>query len=187
MNIENVVAQVKTYVPAFGGRVSGAADFASGLETVVNMALPAAFVLALEDDATENDTWPGLQQAVTERIGVVIQFDNTTGSDADARTGFAGIDQVYPMRAAVFSALLSWLPPDQVGRAARGLAYGGGRMLTFDRARLFWQFEFTLETTITDADGFADVGDPLTGALVTLQPSGDPGPAIPIVVNIPVT
>ena len=187
MNLENVVAQIKAYLPAVGGRVSGAADYATGLETVVNMQLPAAFVFAINDDPAENENWPGLQQAVTERIGVVVQFDNTTGSDADARTGFAGIDQVYPMRAALFSALLSWLPPDQFGRAARGLAYGGGRIVHFDRARLFWQFEFTLETTITDADGFGPFGDPLTDVVLTLQPSGDPGPVTPIVINIPVT
>ena len=184
MNLEVAVAQVKSYVPALGGRVSGAADFASGLESVVALPLPAAFIMPIEDDAADNENWPGVQQIVTERIAVVVEFDNTTGSDADARTGFAGVDQVYPMRANLFSALLSWLPPNL--NAARGFSYGGGRILTFDRARLFWQFEFTIDVTITDADGFGPFGDPLTDALLTLQPEGDPGPAIPIIVNIPV-
>jgi hypothetical protein len=184
MNLEAVIAQLKTFVPGLNGNVSGAADFASGLESVTNLPLPAAFVLALDDDAGENDLWPGLQQIVTERIGVVVEFDNTTGSDADARTGFAGVDQVYTMRAALFSALLSWLPPNL--NAARGFSYGGGRILSFDRARLFWQFEFTLDTTISDADGFGPFGDPLIGVQGTLQPAGDPGPAIPVIFNLPV-
>lgn len=181
MNLENVAAQAKQYVPALGGRVSGAADFASGLESTVNLELPAGFVLALEDDAGENENWPGLQQTVTERIGVVVEFSNTTGSDADARTGFAGVNQVEVMKFALYSALLSWIPPDQVGRAARGLSYGGGRLLTFDRSRLFWQFEFTLDTTITDADGFPISGDPLIEVTGTLQPTGS---GAPIVIDI---
>jgi hypothetical protein len=183
MDLSLVVLQLKTYVPTLGSRISGAADFASGLESTVNLELPAGFVLALEDDAGENDSWPGLFQSVTERIGVVVEFSNATGSDADARTGFAGVDQVYAMRGNIFSALLSWIPPDQVGRAARGLSYGGGRLLTFDRARLFWQFEFTLDTTITDADGFPISGDPLIEVTGTIQPAGDPSPA-PIIFDI---
>lgn len=185
MNLELVVAQIKAYVPALAGRVSGVADFASGIESVTSLPLPAAFVFPIEDDAGENENWPGLQQNVTERMAVVVQFDNTIGSDADARTGFAGVDQVYAMRANLFSALLSWLPGNING--PRGFAYGGGRIVTFDRARLFWQFEFTIDNTITDADGFGPFGDPLTDALLTLQPAGDPGPAIPIVVDIPVS
>lgn len=169
MNLASVVAQLKSQVAALGGRISGVADFATGLETVVNMPLPAAFVLAIEDDADGNEDWPGLRQSVTERIGVVVEFDNTAGSDADARTGFAGVDQVYPMRAALFSALLSWMPADQIGRIARGFSYGGGRLLSFDRARLFWQFEFTLDVLITDGDGFPLSGDSLIGASGTIQ------------------
>jgi hypothetical protein len=184
MNLESVIAQLKTYVPALGGRISGAADFAAGLESVVDLPLPAGFVMPLDDDAGDNDSYPGLYQPVTERIGVVVEFDNTTRSDADARTGFSGADQVYPMRANIFSAVLSWIPTDQVGRAARGFSYGGGRLLTFDRARLFWQFEFTLDTLITDADGFPISGDPLTDVRGTIQPSGDPGLAIPIIFDV---
>ena len=186
MNLENVVAQLKAYAPALAGGVSGAANFASGLESTVNMPLPAAFVLALDDEAGENTLWPGLQQTVTERIGVVVEFDNTTGSDVDARTGFAGVDQVYPMRAIVYRALLSWIPPDLVGVAARGFSYGGGRILHIDRARLFWQFEFTIDRVISDADGFELYGDPIESAIGTIYPESDTT-AQPIVFDIPVS
>lgn len=183
--IETVIAQVKAYVPTLSGNVSGAADLAVAIESVSSLPLPAAFVVPVEYDPTDNDLWPGLQQIVTERIAVVVEFDNTTGSDADARTGFTGADQVYPMRVALFSALLSWLPPNL--NASRGFSSGAGRMILSNRAHMLWQFEFTIDVTITDADGFGPYGDRLTDALLTLQPEGDPGPAIPIIVDIPVT
>jgi len=185
MNIAEIIAQIKTYVPQLGGRVSGAADFASGLESVVNMTLPAAFVLRLDDDASPNDLWPGLQQMVTERMAVVVEFDNTGRTHADARTGYAGVNQVDDMRAAIFSAVLSWLPSDHLSAGPRGFAYGGGRLLDFDRARLFWQFEFTIENTITDSDGFILRGDPLIDIQGTIQPSGDPGGGPAIITDIP--
>lgn len=179
MNLLSVVTQIQTYCTPLGSRVSGAADFATGLETVVNMPLPAAFVLPLEDDAQDNEALNGLRQFVTERIGVVLQFDNTVSSDADARTGFAGIGQVYAMRTALFAAILNWLPPGAM--APRGLAYGGGRMLTFDRARLFWQFEFTLETQITDSDGWQSTSVPLLEIDVTeAEPAGTPAAIVQI-------
>ena len=187
MNLLTVVTQLKALVPVLEGRVAGAADFASGLEGVVNMKLPAAFVLRLDDEADANDLWPGNQQSVTERIAVVVQFDNTVGSDADARTGFAGINQVDDMRTALFSAVLSWLPADQLTSGPRGFAYGGGRMLDFDRARLFWQYEFTIQNTITDADGYILRGDPIETAVGTIVVPGTVGGAIPIVFDVPVS
>jgi hypothetical protein len=180
MNLQTVIQALKDRVPTLGGRVSGAADFASGLESVVNLLLPAAFVLPLEDAAGDNDVWPGLTQNLTERIGVVVQFDNTTIAPADQRTGFSGVNQVDAARVAVFKAVLNWIPPDQVGLAARGFRYGGGRLVDFDRARLFWQFEFLLDTTITDFDGFPLSGDPIKTAIGTIAPSsvGDLNPPV---------
>ncbi len=162
MNLETVISQVRTYVSALGGRVSGAADFAAGLATTVNMLLPAASGLRLADDPTPNDMQPGLNQIVTEHMGVVVEFDNTVNGDADRRTGFSGANQADDMRALLWSALLNWLPPDQADRARQGFSYVGAHMLDFDRARLFWQFDFGIEILITDADGFPLRGDPLT-------------------------
>jgi hypothetical protein len=182
LNIGNIIDQLKTAVPALQGRVSGAADFAAGLESAVNMLLPAAYVLRLADDTTPNDLFPGLQQLVEERMAVVVEFDNTTGADADRRTGFAGVNQVDAMRANLWAGLLSWIPPDQVGRAARGFSYGGARLLDFDRARLFWEFDFTIETTLTDADGVQLSGDPLT----QIQGTVDVGDGAEVIIfNIP--
>lgn len=185
MDLITVVTQIKGYVSPLGNRVSGCADFATGLETVVNLTLPAAFVYPTEDEAGENGDWPGLRQDVSEHIAVTVEFDNTVSTDADRRTGFAGVNQVYAMRSALWAALLSWIPPDQTGRAARGFRYGGGRMLTFDRARLFWQFEFILDTLVTDADGFPLRGGTPITVEGTLTVPGTPGDGPAIIFDIP--
>ena len=119
-------------------------------------------------------------------MAIVVEFDNTVSSDADARTGFAGINQVDDMRTAIFAAVLSWLPEDQLSAGPRGFSYGGGRMLDFDRARLFWQYEFTIQNTITDADGYILRGDPIVAAVGTIYPESDTT-VQPIVITVPVS
>lgn len=172
MNLDMVIQQIRTLCPAFSNRVSGAADFAQGVAATSTSVMPAAFVLPLEDDAREPDepNVPGLYQVVVERIGVVIQISNEKD-----RRGQGSVTTVYDLRTQLFRALLNWRPgvtayggsdPDaapEVGMlaSATGFAYGGGRLLSFDRARLFWQFEFVLECSISDADGFQVTGHTL--------------------------
>lgn len=178
MNLDFVIAQIRQNCPVLGNRVAGAADYDTGIEAVANLDLPSAFVVPLMDEAGPNETDAGLWQGVTERIGVVVEFDNT----ADRR-GQGASDQVYPMRTALWRALLNWrpedaadgTPPDGVLPGPRGMTYAGGRLLGFDRKRLFFQFEFEIEGRISDADGYVVAGDPLTqifGA-VTVPDTGD--------------
>lgn len=164
MNLDTVITQLRTYCAPLAGRVGGAADFDTGTEGVLAftdstgaLAYPAAVVIPLDDDATDLDALPGpqLNQTVIERIGVVVEFDTT----ADRR-GQAGVDQVQAMKYALHGAILNWNPEPL--RSTNGLRYGGGRLLKLDRARLFWQFEYTLSVLLTDGDGFQLRGDPLT-------------------------
>lgn len=155
MNLDAVVLHLRSAVSAFDGRVAGAAEFARGLETEAQMALPAAYVVPLDEDAAENTLMNGLVQIVTERIGIIVEFDNT----ADRR-GQSVTSQFDAMRSALWAALLNWRI-DPV-RATRGLEYAGGQLREFDRARLFYQWEFTLQITVTDRDGWHEPSTPLT-------------------------
>lgn len=147
MNLDLVMTQLKTYAPLFAGRVAGAANFAVGLETQVWMDLPAVYVIPLDEDSSENTDAAGLRQTITERIGIIVELDNI----ADRR-GQAPSATLNDARAAVFAAVLNWhIDPN---RSPRGLYYGGGQLREFDRARLFYQFEFCLDTQYTYADGF---------------------------------
>lgn len=175
MDLVAVVAQLKAYVPAFEKRVAGAADFATGLESQVWQALPAAYVVPMKDEAEANDEQNGLRQVITERVGVVVEFDNSQD-----RRGQEVTLLYESMRTALFKALLNWrIDPD---RAPRGLAYGGGELVQFDRARLFYQFDFTLQIQIDDDDGF-QVGWP---PLVEIDANSNPGdPWLPARVVLP--
>lgn len=172
MNLDDVVMQLRNYAPMFEGRVGGAADFAAGIEPVSTVKSPAAFVLPLEDavDTIGDPSVPGLYQDVTQRIGVVVQLSN-----AADRRGQASAWSVAAARSQVFRAILNWRPgvtvdggPSPDGAiadgeiaSASGFLYAGGSLLVFDRARLYWQFEFTLAGTITDSDGFRVAGHAL--------------------------
>jgi len=195
MDISLVIAQLRAYCPALGGRVGGAADFDKGTEDVIafrdpvtgKLAYPAAVVVPMEDDVSDNVAETGLAQTVTETISVIVEFDAT----ADRR-GQGGVSQVQAMKYALFGALLNWhIDP---GRSAFGLYYAGGSLLDFDRERLFWEFRFSFDALISDADGFLPSGDPLTSIEGTIPAGGSVPPAVtpapaPIVFNVqlPVT
>jgi len=182
MDISLVIQQLRQYCPALGGRVGRAADFDTGVESVIaitdpktgKFAYPAAVVIPLEDDAADNDLLDGNTQTVTETVGIIVEFDAT----ADRR-GQGGVSQAEAMKYALFGALLNWLIDPN--RGARGLYYAGGELLSFDRARLFWMYRMSFDATITDADGFIPRGDPLTNVTETIQPDDPANLAAPIV------
>lgn len=163
MNLYEIIDQIRAAVPELEGRVAGAADFAAGLESTINLAMPCAFVVRIGDQASVNLSMPGVEQRIEESVAVYVQFDNTVLSDADRRTGFAGANQADAMRALLWRALINWVPPasaDHVGGKG-GFISGNARLIDFDRARLFWEYQFILETTLTDADGWSPSGWPL--------------------------
>ena len=162
MDLSAVITQLRTYCPTLAF-VGGAADFSLGLETVVNpAALPAAFVIPLAEDADDNELQNALRQEVRERCGVIVWFDNT----ADRR-GQELSNQVDAMKYAIFQALLNWRI-DPI-RAQKGLQYAGSRFIDMDRARLFYQFDFELITTIMDTDGYQITGVPLTDIQINIE------------------
>lgn len=167
MELLDVITQLKTYCPELKA-VAGVADFANGLETVTNLPRPAAYVYALQDEAEPNTDLNSDQQIYWEIFAVTVEFDVTTGTLADSRTGFQGVNQVHDMRAAIWKAILNWCPPSMLDRAPRAIEYVGAELLSFDRARLFWQYTFRLQALVTDADGFVVVPPDLAEIQVTV-------------------
>lgn len=158
MNINEVITQIRTYAPSFQNRIAGAADFATGLETVVNMDFPAAYVIKLEETASPNSSMNSLFQEVNERFAVILEVDNSIKGGGDRR-GQGAIDQVDALKFEVFASILNWRITE---RATKGIQYDGAHVLDFDRARLWYQLEFSLETTIDSDDGFIVPSTPLT-------------------------
>lgn len=154
MDIDLAIQQLRVNLQPVGGRVAGAAGFAKSTQDQAWMELPAAYVLPGDEDADENPPGNGLDQHVIERIKVIVEFDNSLD-----RRGQAASEQYSPMRAAVWACLLNWRIDPQ--NAAQGLYYEGGRMLDFDRARLFYEWTFALRRQLSDLDGWQEPSDPL--------------------------
>lgn len=171
MNLDTVITQLKTYAPIFNGNVAGAAEYANAVADQVWLPRPAAYVIPLQDEVTENQTMTGLVQVIREKIGIIVDLDNSM----DRRGQAAATSAVDAVRAAIFKAILAWRSNDQT--QARGFAYDGGGLINegMNRAWLRWQFDFMVETTI-DAinDGWQPPSIPLTDVegIVTDQDTG---------------
>lgn len=180
MIIATFISQLRANAPIFGGRVAGAAEFEAGLKNYnTSLPLPAAYVRPLEEEAEPNQVWNGLIQMVHKSIGVVVEYD----AQQDRR-GQAPVMDLDEVQAQIFASVLNL----QIGdcRMVRGTGYSGMRILALDRARLFYEYVFTLDWQITDADGVQPASVPLVSIeLDIFHAPVAPGDMPPAVVVIP--
>lgn len=147
MIMATFIASLRRNAPIFGGRVAGAAEFYKGLRDYnTALALPAAFVLPLGQEADPNVALNGIQQWLHKGVGVAVELDAQTD-----RRGQAPTMDLEAIETQVFASCLNL----RVGvcRMRRGAQFNGARYLDLDRARLWYQWEFGLEWQITEADG----------------------------------
>ncbi len=165
MNLSTVITQLKSFAPIFNGNVAGAGDFERGIETVVSLPYPSAFVIPLGEFASTVDNMDatGLYQPVDQRIGVIDEVSNATD-----RRGQAAVTSLDTIRTAIFSAILNWKYDEN---AQKGLSFISSELVIFDRARLFYKWEFSNIYTLTDMDGFQVIGTPLVDIQVFDQDS----------------
>lgn len=165
MILAGFIAQLRANAPVFGGRVAGAAEFVRGLRDYsTSLPLPAAYVLPLAQDVAQaNNTWGGLQQLVHYGVGVAVELDAQTD-----RRGQAPAMDLDVVRDQVFASVLNYRIDDC--HVARGASYAGAHGLDLDRARLFYQFDFTVDWQITDADGFHVEGVPISALDLGIWP-----------------
>lgn len=149
MNLNIVIAQLRTRVPVFANRVAGAANF-SVLPEAANMAVPAAYVIPMDENPEPNVSSSGYRQTVREGFAVVVVLSNV----ADERGQGAAVT-VNDMRLDLFKALLGFQP----GEEYEGIEYEGGNLLQLDRSRLYFQFEFAVDYEIGEADTWLSVRD----------------------------
>lgn len=173
MNIDAIAAQIRSVATVFGGDVAGAGAYANGVADQTWLPLPAAYVIPGEEDAEPNESMTGDYQVVHERVSVIVVLATMSAGgslDAADRRGQAASAEIEVLRAAIFKAILNWRPNEDGSDAVtspstRGIYYLGGGYPAegaFDRARFFFRFDFGLDTTITDDDGWRPSGVPLT-------------------------
>lgn len=160
MDIAAIIAALKARAAAaFGDRIAGAAEY-KRLPDSANLIMPAAYVVPLDDDAGEQTSANGYSQIVRDSFAVIVVVSNTT----DER-GQAGYASVAAIRAALWAALLAWKPSVAHGP----IQYEGGALLDMDRARLYYQFEFSAATEIVEADTWQAVANAALGPFETLH------------------
>jgi hypothetical protein len=182
LNLDAVILQLKALAPVFDGNVAGAAEFMRAIDDQTWLAMPAAYVMPLEETASLNEQQNGLRQTITERFQVVIALDNRTD-----RRGQASAEQLDTFKSAIFKSILGWRPDSSVDapnyqatnpfvdHSSRGLRYAGGEFREMDRARFFWAFNFELDVLVTGlSDGWVAPSAPLTEVQVN-EPEGSFG------------
>lgn len=178
MNLDTVIHQIRTMVPAFGGRVGGAVDYFRARDQgwMDLDAGPAAYVIPLGDLPSEQRDQTDYYQTFTERVAIVVVLSNAAAVAAGDRRGQAASQQFDPLKWGLFRALLNWRPNSSIDnpgvvtdampgadRAARGLYYLQGVALEPDLARSFFQFDFGLDVTVAGDDAWFLGADPLEG------------------------
>lgn len=146
MRLEIIIQALRARCPSFSQRIAGAAQF-NGLETNSALPVPCAFVVPLDDNPKDSKAQNSVRQELTDSFAVIVAISNT----ADER-GQAGAHTVWTLRAELWAALLGWRPEE----AYNGITYEGGSMLSIDRARLWYQFDFGADMEIGPEDGWQD-------------------------------
>lgn len=144
MQLETVIEALRARCPVFETRVAGAAQFKLLPESAA-MSVPCAFVIPLDDNPAESVSQNSIRQALKDSFAVVVAVSNTS----DER-GQGAAHSVHAMRAALWAALLGWRPDLRYD----GIVYEGGQALSLDRARLWYQFEFSALMEIEPEDGW---------------------------------
>lgn len=166
MNLDTVIIQLRTQtIATFNRRIHGAAEFAPIADLdKTDLPVPCAFVIPLADRAQPQAEQNIQLQDLEERFGVIVALSNVQD-----RTGLTAAINVYTVREVIWKAILNWTPDEN---AYKPIRYYGARLLSMNRAILFWMFEFYTQSTIVDADGH----QPELTDLKTIQIDHDLGP-----------
>lgn len=146
MQLEPIIAALRTRCPTFGNRIAGAAQFKL-LPENASLAVPCAFVIPLDDSPQESRAQNSVRQALTDSFALIVAVSNV----ADEK-GQGSAQSIHSLRTQVWAALLGWRPDLRYD----GITYEGGHLLALDRARLWYQFEFGALMEIEPSDAWQE-------------------------------
>lgn len=183
MNIDAVISQVKLFAPVFNGNVAGAAMYARAVADQGHLNRPACYIIPVSDEAEEpNPGATGVFQTITETIGVIVDIEN--GVESDRRNQAAATAAVNQYRTAIWKALIGWRYDSTV--EPKGFYYSGGALIaeSMSRARLMWQYDFAVKSTLTPADGWSPASEPLISIRGTVILPGQSLPVSQLIANV---
>ena len=143
MELEPIIEHLRARCPTFAGRFAGAAEYRPIPEST-SVPVPCGFVIPLDDNPEPNSTQNSVSQQMTESFAVIVALSN-----ADER-GQAATGSVHAARRELWKALVGWEPAEDYG----AIEYQGGHLLTLDRSRMWFQFEFGSGFHIGPEDGY---------------------------------
>lgn len=136
MDLSAIEARLKAQLTGLK-HVGASADLDAAIEG--KGPVPAAYVLALTEAATDMDTLGGANERIVQRFGVLQVVSNRR----DAK-GAAALNELKTLRLAVRTTLVGWVPDAQTGEPVH---FRAGRLLRLDGdGRLWWIDEFELIT-----------------------------------------
>ena len=149
MQLDLIIARLRLKCPAFSERVAGAAEF-SAIPEGAKLPVPAAYVIPLDDSADKRASSHDGYQEITDNFAIILYIDNSD----DAR-GYAGWSAVAALRAQVWNAIVFW----RVTEDYEPIEYTGGHLQNMDRARLYYQLEFSMGSAITRSEVYSPEDD----------------------------
>lgn len=141
MKLGVVALKLRVANTRFGNLIAGAAELDLAMSNT--LVREAAFVIPLAEEASRNEYDNHINQVITERFGVVVAVKSDS-TDKD-KTGILAYDQLHSARSDIFKGILG----AEFNWAESPVYYRGGRLLGFDRAYLWYQFEFEVEVRIS--------------------------------------
>ena len=167
MNVKQFIEQIENQSGDVFKMVSGVASLENLPDITNPVSLPAAFVVPMDFEATENTTKSGLNQLVWWTVAIIVVLDNTTDRQGLAMSEVAVEDCFWALN----KALLNWIPDPK--RNPQSLQLSRGRLTDMDASRAYWQFNFTYGVYVSHRDGYIPPAQPLQR--ITIQ-TGNGGP-----------
>lgn len=176
MYLTQVIHALRDRDKLLAGNVAGALEW-KDLERAQSPRYPAAYVVPLSEDASENESQTDLRQTVTNNFGVILLLEQDGRYSPD----------VYSLlelhKRAVFKSILNWTQPPVADDEFSEIVYEGGALIYADGARIAYQLEFSFESYLDVGDGYdaTDVNlnpaifDTLHIKLAPIDPSGHVG------------
>ena len=133
MRLTPWIERLHPLVPTTVERVGGAADYTQAAQDTQNHST-GLWVIPLAEQAEPNALVTGVRQRITGTVGVIIAVRQLRDA-----TGRAALDALDPVRDAVRTRLVGWVPVAGHDPVIRG----HGALLDFTHRVLWWRDEYT--------------------------------------------
>lgn len=144
LDVAQVATRVSAQVPALRGKASGAAEFASAMETT-STPLPAAFVVLENERIDSGDYTEHGRLTIDSTVAVIVGVRNYR-----QQAGAPNTEDLRPILAAVRNALTGYTPTFAEGVRPEAMKPSGiAQLLRYDQSVMWWVERFTCQRSAT--------------------------------------